>query len=79
MKNKNAIATSAGLQTKSDAAIAAFRNLITGLKVVNEEAEVAKAANDTQIATLHAENAAIELLTEKNAKIIQNVEKLFTI
>lgn len=76
---KNVATTAANLQTKSDTAIAAFRNLIAGLKTTNEEAEVAKAANDAQIAALQAENAAIVALSEKNAKIVQNVEKLLTV
>lgn len=43
MANKKTIvATAASLQTKSDTAIAAFRNLIAGLKTTNEEAEAAK-------------------------------------
>lgn len=46
---KNVVATAANLQTKSDTAIAAFRNLIAGLKTTNEEAEAAKAANEAQI------------------------------
>lgn len=80
MANKKTIvATAASLQTKSDTAIAAFRNLIAGLKTTNEEAEAAKAANDAQIAALQAENAAIALLSEKNAKIVQNVENLLAV
>lgn len=64
MANKKTnVATAASLQTKSDTAIAAFRNLIAGLKTTNEEAE----------------NAAIALLSEKNAKIVQNVENLLTV
>lgn len=70
MANKKTIVTTA---------IAAFRNLIAGLKTTNEEAEAAKAANDAQIASLQAENAAIALLSEKNAKIVQNVENLLTV
>lgn len=80
MANKKlVVATAASLQTKSDTAIAAFRNLIAGLKTTNEEAEAAKAANAAQIAALQAENVAIELLAEKNAKIVQNVENLLTV
>lgn len=76
---KNVIATAATLQTKSDTAIAAFRNLIAGLKAANEEAEAAKTANEAQIAALQAENEAIALVSEKNAKIVQNVENLLTV
>ena len=76
---KNIVATAASLQTKSDVAITAFRNLIAGLKTTNEEAEAAKAANEAQIAALQAENAAIPALSEKNAKIVQNVENLLTV
>lgn len=80
MANKKlVVATAASLQTKSDTAIAAFRNLIAALKTTNEEAEAAKAANAAQIAALQAENVAIELLAEKNAKIVQNVENLLTV
>ena len=78
-KTKIMVATAASLQTKSDNAIAAFRNLIAGLKTTNEEAEAAKVANDAQIAALQAENEAIALLSEKNAKIVQNIEKLLTV
>lgn len=76
---KTVVATAASLQTKSDTAIEAFKNLITGLKTTNEEGETAKAANDAQIAALQAENEAITLLSEKNAKIIQNIENLLTV
>lgn len=76
---KKVVATAASLQTKSDTAIAAFRNLIDGLKTANEEAAAAKAANDAQIEALQAENAAIALLCKKNAKIVQNVENLLTV
>lgn len=76
---KNVVATAASLQTKSDTAIAAFRNLIAGLKTANEEGDAAKAANEAKIAALQAENAAITLLSEKNAKIVQNVENLLTV
>ena len=76
---KKVVTTAATLQSKSELAIMAFRNLIAGLKTTNEEAEAAKAANDAQIAALQAENAAIAVLTEKNAKIVQNVENLLTV
>ena len=76
---KKTVATAASLQTKSELAITAFRNLITGLKTTNEDAEAAKVANEAQIAALQAENDAITLLAEKNAKIVQNIEKLLTV
>ena len=76
---KTPVATAESLQVKSDAAIAAFRNLVSGLKAANDEAEIAKAANDAQIEALQAENAAIVALSEKNAKIVQNVENLLTV
>lgn len=79
VNKKTIVATAASLQTKSDTAISAFRNLIAGLKTTNEEAEAAKAANDAQIAALQAENEAIALLSEKNAKIVQNIENLLTV
>ena len=78
-KKKIMVATAASLQSKSDVAITAFRNLIAGLKATNEEAEAAKAANEAQIAALQAENTAITALSEKNAKIVQNVENLLTV
>lgn len=71
--------TAASLQTKSEAAISAFRTLIADLKTTNEEAEAAKTANTAQIAALQAENAEIELLSEKNAKIVQNIENLLAV
>lgn len=76
---KTVVATAASLQTKSETAISAFRTLIAGLKTTNEEAEAAKAANAAQIAALQAENAAIEVLSEKNAKIVQNIENLLAV
>ena len=76
---KKTVATAASLQTKSELAITAFRNLIAGLKTTNEAAEAAKVANEAQIAALQAENDAITLLAEKNAKIVQNIEKLLTV
>ena len=80
MANKKAVvATAASLQTKSETAISAFRTLIAGLKTTNEEAESSKAANESQIAEIQAENAAIEVLSEKNAKIVQNIENLLTV
>lgn len=79
MKHNKTVATAASLQTKSEAAISAFRTLIAGLKTTNEQAEAAKAANVAQIAALQAENEAIESLTEKNAKIVHNIENLLTV
>lgn len=76
---KNVVTTAASLQSKSELALTAFRNLIDGLKTTNEEAEAAKAANEAQIAALQAENAAMSALSEKNAKIISNVENLLTV
>ncbi len=76
---KNTIATSESLRAKSDNAINAFKTLISGLKTTNEEAAVARAANEAQIETLRQENAAIELLTAQNEKIVQNVENLLNV
>lgn len=82
MKNnvkKNPMITAESLQMKSDAAITAFRNLIAELKTTNEEAEAAKAANEARIATLQAENAAIVALSEKNTKVVKNIENLLVV
>ena len=79
MKKRSAIMTSASLQLKSDVAMSAFKSLITALKVVNEKAEVAKADNETKIAALQAENAAIAELFEKNEKIVSNIENLLSV
>ncbi len=79
MAKKKLVTTAASLQSKSEIAITAFRNLISGLKATNEEADAAKAANEAQIIALQAENAAITALTEKNAKIVQNIENLLTV
>ncbi len=76
---KNIVATAASLQTKSEAAIGAFRTLIAELKATNEEAEAAKSANTARIVALQAENAAIEILSEKNAKIAKNIEALLNV
>lgn len=76
---KGTVVTAASLQTKSDLAITAFRNLIAGLKATNEEADAATVANEARIAALQAENAAIAALSEKNAKIVQNFENLLNI
>lgn len=73
---KQARATVASLRAKSENAISAFKNLISGLKTTNEEADAVKAANSEQIEALKQENAAIDLLTSQNAKIIQNIETL---
>lgn len=74
-KQKN-ITTAASLQTKSENMISIFKAIIAGLKATNEEAEVVKAANENQIAALQAENATIAILSEKNARIVQNIENI---
>ena len=79
MAKKNVTPTAAKLQSKSDIAISAFRNLIAGLKATNEEANAAKTANAEQIAILQDENAALTALTEKNDKIVQNIENLLSV
>lgn len=78
-KKKNLITTAESLRLKSDAAITAFKSLISGLKTTNEEAETAKAQNNAQIAVLQQENAAIDVLSKQNAKIIQNIENLINV
>lgn len=80
MSNKKTITSSAAsLQSKSEFAITAFKNLIAALKTTNEEADAAKMANEAQIVALQTENEKIAMLTEKNAKIIQNVENLLEV
>ena len=64
------------LQSKSDNAVAAFMTLVAGLKNTNEEADAVMAINASQIEALQAENEAIAALSERNAKIVRNVEKL---
>lgn len=79
IKKKTTIATAESLKAKSDSAISAFKTLISGLKATNEEAAVAKTANAEQITKLEQENAAIDLLTAQNDKIVQNIENLLTV
>ena len=79
MANKKTnVATAASLQTKSDTAIAAFRNLIAGLKTTNEEAEAAKAANDAQIAALQAENALSHSCLRRTQRLFRT-SKIFSL
>lgn len=79
MKKSNSILTAKQLQEKSDSAIATFKELIYKLKATNDEANEVKVANETKIASLEAENAAITLMTAKNARVVQNMEKLLEI
>lgn len=79
MKKSNSILTAKQLQEKSDSAIVTFKELIYKLKATNDEANEVKAANETQIASLEAENEAITLMTAKNARVVQNMEKLLDI
>ena len=79
MKKSNSILTAKQLQEKSDSAIVTFKELIYKLKATNDEANEVKAANETQIASLEAENAAITQMTAKNARVVQNMEKLLEI
>lgn len=76
MKNKQLIASAANLQSRSNAAITAFKDLIAGLKATNEQAEASIIANNAQITSLQEENAAIAELSEKNVRIVQNIERL---
>ena len=80
MKNSNkltkTVMTSESLKAKSEAAVAAFKTLISGLKTTNEEAAAAKAANEEAINKLATENAAIDALTAQNEKIVKNIENL---
>ena len=76
---KTTIATAESLKAKSESAISAFKTLVSGLKTTNEEAAIAKAANAEQISKLEQENAAIDLLTAQNEKIVQNIENLLTV
>ena len=73
------IATSGALQAKTDAAISAFKTLITNLKATNDEAAAAKAANAEAMNKLAAENAALDALTAQNDKIVKNVETLLNV
>lgn len=78
-QKKKVIPTAASLQEISDSATNAFKTIVARLKAANEEAEFAKAANIEQIAALQAENEAIEILSEKNNKIVQNIENLLVV
>lgn len=78
-KKKTTAVTAESLKERSENAIIAFKTLISGLKATNEEATVAKAANAEQIMKLEQENAAIDLLTAQNEKIVQNIENLLSV
>lgn len=79
IKTTSTISTSAALQAKTDAAISAFKSLISNLRATNEEAAAAKAANTDAINKLVAENAALDVLTAQNDKIVKNVENLLNV
>lgn len=78
-KTTSTIATSTALQAKTDAAISAFKSLISNLRATNEEAAAAKAANTDAMNKLAAENAALDALTAQNDKIVKNVENLLNV
>ena len=67
------------LGERSNILTEAFTTLIAGLKQTNEDAQKVMASNADQIRILTEENAAIETQTEKNTKIIQNVENLLSV
>ena len=79
MATKKKTITAASLQSKSELAITAFRSLISGLKATNEEGAAARADNEAQIAMLQQENDSIAAMTEKNNKIVQNIENLLSV
>ena len=74
-KKKN-ITTAEALRAKSESAIGAFRVLVSNLRTTNEEAAIVKSANQEQIVRLEQENAAIDILTSQNEKIVDNIENL---
>ena len=78
-QKKKVVVTAADLQAQSDSAIAAFKSLIDGLKSTNAAADSAKIANEARIAALQAENLAIAELSEKNEKIVRNIENLLIV
>lgn len=76
---KKKILTSTDYGMRVEAAISAFRAVVTELRAANKEAEDAKEENLMQIVELQAENEALAAAVDRNNQVVSNIEKLLNL